>query len=123
MSNKKEPSPSSPNSALIVMAAGGLAVAGLVGWALTRSVEPPPVTQPSTDTVATASAANASSYSIPVSGEQQEPDKAAVPRISVEDLHAQYDRGAVTVIDVRDDKAYAGGHIAGAMHVPMASVQ
>lgn len=110
------------------MVVGGLLVAGLVGWALTRSVEPAPpppsvAVTPSPSTPPTTSAPpSPESYSLG-SGHPQEPDRAAVARISVEDLKAKYDRGEVTVIDVRDAASYAAGHIAGALSLPMATVQ
>lgn len=121
------------------MAAGGLLVAGLVGWALTRSVEPPLVTPASTDvpTVtataepvlsqtapapSTAPPLSASDFSIPAGG-TQDPGKAEVARMSVEDLHGKFNRGDVTVIDVRDAASYATGHIPGSLNIPMASIQ
>lgn len=119
---------------MAVMIAGGILVAGLVAWALTRSVEPAPVEStstyaiPSTDTpptpAPTASAPlTTRDFSIPPSGQSQDPDKAVVARVSAEDLYGQFSRGAVTIVDVRDADSYAKGHIPGALHIPMASIQ
>ena len=129
MSNQNTPS----RTPMVVMVVGGLLVAGLVGWALTRSVEPAapppsaPYASPSTVGVTrtpstTTAPLSPESYSLG-SGHPQEPDKAEVARISVEDLKAKYDRGEVTVIDVRDVKSYEAGHIAGSLSVPMPTVQ
>lgn len=110
------------------MGAGGVLVAGLVVWALTRSVEPPVVTPVNTDTPAVRGnttltpAPSAGDFSIPANG-TQEPDKAQVARISAEDLHAQFSRGDVTIVDVRDASAYATAHIPGSLNIPMASIQ
>lgn len=139
MAKPNEPPTSSPRGPLIVMAAGGLLVAGLVGWALTRSVEPPLVTPASTDVPAAASTAtpslpettptpstapplSASDFSIPAGG-TQDSGKAEVNRMSVEDLHGKFNRGDVTIIDVRDAASYATGHIPGSLNIAMASLQ
>jgi len=132
MPNDKTPSQPS-NTPMIVMVAGALVVVGLVGWALTRSVQPAPVasTEPPLATSAPSTTAAPSTgtsapapnaFSIPAGG-PQEADKAAVARIAVEDLRAKYDRGEVTVIDVRATSAYEDGHIAGALGIPMASIE
>lgn len=41
------------------------------------------------------------------------------PQISVTDLHARIRAGAVTVVDVRGANEWAGGHLPGAMHIPL----
>jgi len=119
---RNEPTPSNPNLTLLVMVVGGLLVAGLVGWALTRQVESaPPVvvatsntSAPSTDTSTTR----------PVSEHDfTETERQAVARIAVEDLHAKINRNEVTVIDVRDAGGYTAGHIPGALHIPLARIQ
>ena len=103
---------------IIILAVGSIAVAALVGWALTRTVEPaipavtttfaaPIETAPTTTTQATQTA----------QGNEQ------VPRITATDLKGMVDRGAVTLIDVRDSVSYTNGHIPGAIHVPFARVQ
>jgi hypothetical protein len=132
-----------------MMALGALLVAGLIVWALTRTVETPATPTvsstitPSTDTTAsvippidttvsvvppidtvvstppTTTAAITTSSQAPV----PQGDKAEVPRISAEDLREKVKAGTVTVIDVRDAAAYAAAHVPGAIHVPMASVE
>lgn len=142
----------SQRNTLIVMAIGALLVAGLVGWALTRTVEAPVTTpvasteQFPTTTVATTPSntpqvtdTNAAGLSpavgrntppvtgtnaiTPVQEHSQSPDKAAVARISAEDLRERMRSGNVVVVDVRDANSFAQGHIAGAMHVPFATVE
>jgi hypothetical protein len=145
--------PNSSRNTLIVMAVGGLLVAALVGWAITRSVEP---ATPSTSTAAgysettanatmppadplsaTNTAANPSSSTstMPPLSElppitatngipsHEDPERASVVRIAAEDLRSKYNRGDVTVIDVRDAGSYAAGHIAGAIHIPLARIE
>jgi hypothetical protein len=149
---------SSSRNTLIVMAIGALLVAGLVGWALTRTVETPtsvmaneqfptstvattPANTPAvTDTNApTSTASNTSGFSPvasstspvtftsdtapPPSEHAQTPEKAAIPRISAEDLRERINSGSVVVVDVRDANSYAAGHIAGARHMPFATVE
>ncbi|MGN6183654.1 MAG: rhodanese-like domain-containing protein, partial [Thermoanaerobaculia bacterium] len=156
MGKRHEPTPSSSKTTLIVMVIGGLLVAGLVGWALTRTVEPSapaPVAETSapmtTDTTPSATVADTSgAVSVPMTTEQspatttslappvlgdlhpevatahsQTPEKAAVPRLAVEDLRAKVNRNAVVVIDVRDQSSFERGHIPGAMHIPLASIE
>jgi rhodanese-related sulfurtransferase len=41
---------------------------------------------------------------------------------SVEDLHKWLQAGAAVLVDVREDSEWAQGHIAGAVHVPLATV-
>ena len=53
----------------------------------------------------------------------QTPEKAAVPRISVEELKEKVKNGEVTVIDVRAGDAYQMGHIPGAWHIPLANIE
>ena len=135
----QEPPPGTPRNALLLLSAGGIAVAGLLGWALTRTVEPAPVTSvssPVAETSAPVASTNPGTFdtagftqtAAPLTATnapppQPEGDKTAVTRISAEDLRAQIRRNEVTVIDVRDNTAYAQGHIPGAMHIAFASVQ
>lgn len=109
---------SNPNTTLIVLIAGGLVVAGLVGWALTRSVESEVPFVP-----ATASSSPASTSAPSAIQPMSESEKAAVARMAVEDLHAKLGRGEVTVIDVRDLSSYTSGHIPNALHIPLARIE
>jgi len=124
------PPPSSSRATLALLAIGGLIVAGLVVWALTRTVErPAPVA--TTDTMATTapvtSATNATTTStsaLPVSvAPPAEESNASIPRIAVEDLREQMKAGQVTVIDVRPAASYQTSHIEGAMNIPLASIE
>jgi hypothetical protein len=56
MGTRHEPPPSSSKTTLIVLVAGALIVAGLVGWALTRTVEPSATTTTSTPVAETETA-------------------------------------------------------------------
>jgi hypothetical protein len=143
-----EPEPQSSRSSLIVLAAGAIVVAGIVGWALTRSVTPaapafveqtqtqtsastPPIAPTATSTVATTSTATLPPMTTAPLNTQSadervmdtEQDKRNVPRIAVEDLVGKVKRGEVTVIDVRDQGSYFRSHIPGAMHIPLASIE
>jgi hypothetical protein len=150
---------SSSRNTLVVMAIGALLVAGLVGWALTRTVEAPAAvtateqfptstvatgttTSPAmTDPTASSTATPATTSGLspvasstspvtftsdiapPPSEHSQSPEKAAIPRIAAEDLRERMNKGQVVVIDVRDNNSWAAGHIAGAMHMPFATVE
>jgi hypothetical protein len=152
-----ETNPKSSRNSLIVMAVGGLLVAALVVWAVTRSVEPSipdtstaaglsettaNATMPPADPLqATNTAANPSTNTSPGTmpplsdlpqlvppapsaiPSHEDPDRANVVRIAAEDLRPKYNRGEVTVIDVRDAGSYAAGHITGAIHIPLASIE
>lgn len=126
---------------MLVLGAGGVLVAALVVWALTRTVEtaepattvattagsidtvastaPLSTTQPITATSPTASTTAAP----PVAPPQPHGDRSSVKRIAAEDLRAKMNRNEVTVIDVRDASAYGASHIAGAINIPFASVE
>lgn len=132
---------------MAVLIAGGVLVAALLVWALTRTVEPESVM--STDTGAatttfTPPADTGGMVAAPPSAgtfatndptgttpapttaappPQPEGDRGEVKRISAEDLKAQVNRGAVTVIDVRTAADYARGHIPGAINIPFASIE
>ena len=130
---------------MIAMIVGGLLVAGLVVWALTRTVQPVPAettaTFPVTGVEQTASTPNAApafdtsgripappaGTTAPTSTYQPNPpsqdESATVARISVTDLRARIDSKQVTVIDVRDKTSFISSHIPGSYHVPMATVE
>ena len=48
---------------------------------------------------------------------------AEVPRISVEDARAALDRGAAVIVDVRDPAAFDSQHIAGALSIPLGTIE
>jgi hypothetical protein len=136
MPKRKEIEPQTSHTPMIVLVAGVAVVAALVGWALTRSVEPAPL--PPSDTIASTSpfpTSGTTGTSLPsstapltpgafsVPEHEQSPEKAAVPRISAEDLKAKMARGEVTLIDVRDEGSYEAAHIPGSMHIQMANIQ
>jgi 3-mercaptopyruvate sulfurtransferase SseA len=125
MANKRRhESPSSNNTPLIILAAAGLLVAALVGWALTREVqrpavgvvEPPVAEMPATTTVPVTTAE-------PVPARRPDEDESTVPRIAAEDLRAKHNRGEVLVVDVRDARGFATGHIPGAINIPFPTVE
>ena len=129
---------------MAILVAGGLLVAALVIWALTRTVEPesvmtdsssvptasvpattPSSTQPAPPPVTGTSLSTPSAVATgqPVPPPPVQGDRSAVQRIAVEDLRARLNRSEVTVIDVRDARAFATGHIPGSLNVPFASVE
>ena len=134
--------PASSRATLVVLSAGGLLVAALVVWALTRTVEPAATTvadtapsAPISTPVTTAPPLNPTTTNMPLTATQTPSpfsvtpapttgeSPASVPRISVEDLREQQRTGAVTIIDVRDDSSFATAHIPGALHIPFARVE
>jgi hypothetical protein len=125
---------------MMIMVAGALAVGALVVWALTRTVEPSAEPVAVTDASTAASTAPVSSTTtlpitttsplgVPVSTQTSPPlarpagDPSSVQRIAVEDLRAKMNRNEVTLIDVRDARAYMLKRIPGAISVPFASVE
>lgn len=140
MAKNRRPQPEPPASSrttILILAIGGLVVAGLVAWALTRTVETPaiPTAADTSGGIATPAAnpAPAPASNMPLTATQTpapfaqpnapQESTASVPRISVEDLREKVNAQAVTVIDVRDDAAFAAGHIPGALHIPFARVE
>jgi 3-mercaptopyruvate sulfurtransferase SseA len=137
MAKQRRPAPAQPASSrttIAILAIGGLLVAALVAWALTRTVEPQatvadtaaPLTV-SNETTTTAPAApltaTQTASPFPPAEHAQSEEKVAVPRIAVEDLREKMKTNAVTVIDVRDDASFAAGHIPGSLHIPFARVE
>ena len=124
---------------LAILAIGGIAVAALIVWALTRTVEtpletratddasgfttpsaaPPPSTTSNPLTATASFPQKATSSAAPPAPEG---DEASVPRIAVEDLYEKLKTNAVTLIDVRDDASFNTQHINGALHIPLARV-
>ncbi|HEY2980618.1 MAG TPA: rhodanese-like domain-containing protein [Anaerolineales bacterium] len=45
--------------------------------------------------------------------------EAGVPRVTPADAKAAFDRGEAVIVDVRGPDAYARGHIAGAISIPL----
>jgi 3-mercaptopyruvate sulfurtransferase SseA len=101
------------------MILGGLAVLGLVGWALSRSFA-----APVHSTLTTTEPASVATQAAPVPNADEEAAKAAVPRISAEDLRQRMLRNEVTVLDVRTGPdAFSSGHIPGSLHIPLTTVE
>ena len=112
---------------MLVLVAGSLVVAGLIAWALTRQVEPAPLESTTTTSLTSTQLAPPPAGTVttpPVSTQSVTADEAAtVARIAPEELKSLVDRGAVTVIDVRDAEHFNISHIPGAVHIPMAQVE
>ncbi|HEX7154507.1 MAG TPA: rhodanese-like domain-containing protein [Thermoanaerobaculia bacterium] len=126
---------------MIVLAVGGILVAALVVWALTRQVEPaqPDVagfstTSPSTPTASMPPAnpmqpipgtptQTDSVLPMPTTASPTDDPEAAVRRISAQDLKTKMDAGNVVIVDVRSAEQFQTGHIPGAMNMPFASVE
>ena len=128
----QQPEPSSSRGPLIVLIAGGIAIAALVGWALTRTVEPAaPETAVSAPIASVPPTATETPSTVPVPPPGQSPapaqtttsPNAGVGRITPQELKPLVDRGAVTIVDVRDSVAYSAGHIPGAVHIPFTRVE
>ena len=92
--------------ALVVL---GLAVLGLVGFALFRQQPvPAPVSKQA---------------EAPAPPPKQEPELVNEPRTQLADAKKLIDSGAVTVIDVRDADSYIASHIPGALQIPLARIE
>lgn len=108
------------------MAIGALLVAALVVWALTRTVEPaatgemPPI---AADSPTTQTPIGSTTSQVNMTEPANFGDQSDVKRIAAEDLKLKFDRGEVTIIDVRDANSYASSHIPGSLNIPFASVQ
>ncbi|MBL8078186.1 MAG: rhodanese-like domain-containing protein [Anaerolineales bacterium] len=46
-----------------------------------------------------------------------------IPRVSLDEAKAAFDQGSATFVDVRSAEAYQGGHIAGAINIPLAELE
>jgi 3-mercaptopyruvate sulfurtransferase SseA len=46
-----------------------------------------------------------------------------VPRLSVEEAKAALDSGAAIIVDVRNPRAFASRHIAGAINIPLGEIE
>ncbi|HEX6177545.1 MAG TPA: rhodanese-like domain-containing protein [Thermoanaerobaculia bacterium] len=119
--NTPPPAPSS-RTPMLILVAGSLAIAGLVAWALTRTVQPAAET-PAPLPTAEAPATPATTAAPTTTTTQATSPNAGVTRIGVEELKSMIDRGAVTVVDVRDSVSYTNNHIPGAIHIPFARVE
>ena len=120
MAATKHPQNSSnPNAVYAVMTAGAIAVLALVGWALYRSFNAPVASS-----IVTAPTSTNAPLPVPTaSASDDEAAKAAVARISAEELHQRVEKNEVTLIDVRLKEGWDAGHIKGAMHIPLASIE
>ncbi len=112
----------SSKAPLIILIAGTLAVLGLVGWAMMRSIDAP-VESGMTTTAEQPSALSPTASALSTAPHSSDPAHAAVPRISADELKAKMDKNQVTVIDVRAADAYQLGHIPGARHIPLARIE
>lgn len=132
---------------MVLLTIGGLLVAGLVVWALTRTVEAPtsvtegwvtdsvataPASTPVLDTSATASATTATvpptttaplTVTTPLTPPPVQGERGSVARIAVEDLRERVKGGNVAIIDVRDAASYQAAHIPGSINIPFASIE
>ena len=127
------PPPAGSRNALIIMALGGIAVAALVVWALTRTVEPTPdetatvaattetftPSATATTTAALPPLATTTAATAPPTGETT----ASVPRMAAEDVREKLRANEIVLVDVRDAASYSTSHIPGALHIPFASVE
>ena len=99
---------------ILPLIAGGILVAALLGfafWRMSRNATPAAAEQPAAAVPAAAAPEN-----------HDDAARAAMPRISVAELHERLAKNEVTLIDVRDADAYLEAHIPGAMHIPLARI-
>ena len=127
---------------MLVMAVGGLLVAALVVWALTRTVEPSaePIADATTTTMPAATpepiptgtsttvppgfvTTSTTTSAAPPPAPRPQGDPSSVQRIAVEDLRAKLNRNEVTIIDVRDANSFNARRIPGSINIPFASVE
>ncbi len=136
-----EPTPAASRNALIFLSLGGIAVAALVVWALTRTVDTTTLestntavsepgildttgfTPPLAPTATTPTATMPTGTTAPTMTAELVGERSSVKRIAAEDLREQINANAVTVLDVRDAASYATGHIPGSLHIPLASIE
>ena len=126
------PPPTGSRNALIIMALGGIAVAALVVWALTRTVEPTPdetATVAATETFTPSATATTTATlpplatTAPTTALPTGESTASVPRIAAEDVREKLRANEIVLVDVRDAASYSTSHIPGALHIPFASVE
>ena len=46
-----------------------------------------------------------------------------VPRVTVEEAKSAFDKGGAVIVDVRSAQAYAEGHVAGAISIPLTEIE
>ena len=115
------------------MAVAGLAVVGLVIWALTRTVQPAPsvatdipapaIEQPVTNTLPPLEGMPNPNQATATQVPPVSDENASVKRISVTELQSKVSAKQVTVIDVRDKTTYIASHIPVSLHVPMEKIE
>lgn len=59
----------------------------------------------------------------PIAASHEEETYPDIPRVSLDEVKAAIDTGTAIVVDVRSAEAYAGGHIAGAINIPLAELE
>lgn len=59
----------------------------------------------------------------PAAASHEEETYPEIPRISLDEAKAALDAGTAVIVDVRSAEAYAGGHIAGAVNIPLAELE
>lgn len=66
---------------------------------------------------------NASPSPTPAAAFEEEETYPEIPRVSLDEAKAALDAGSAIFVDVRSAEAYAGGHIAGAINIPLAELE
>lgn len=66
---------------------------------------------------------NAPAAPTPASASHEEETYPEIPRASLEEAKAALDADNAVIVDVRSAEAYAGGHIAGALNIPLAELE
>jgi len=65
---------------------------------------------------------NAPAAPTPVASHEEE-TYPEIPRVSLDDAKAAMDAGTAVFVDVRAAEAYQGGHIAGAVNIPLGELE
>jgi rhodanese-related sulfurtransferase len=63
------------------------------------------------------------SYTPAVAGNERMSAEFAFRRVSAGEVKQEYDRGEVTLIDVRESDQFAASHIPGALQIPLARIE
>lgn len=98
---------------------GGILVVALLGFAFYRLSNRNPAP---TQSIAAEQPLQQPAQPAAVQEADQDRARAAMPRMTVQDLQAKLAKNEVTVIDVRDADAYLEAHIPGSMHIPLARI-
>ncbi len=99
MSNKRNPNPTANSAPLILIGGGLVLIIGVLLWQILASAP-----------VSSTTGSPTIDVSIPYSN---------VPRVSLADAKAAFDKKSAVFVDVRDLDVYDADHIQGALSIPL----